>query len=85
MAFPGHTHFSIDERIHQKSVKELTESANVALLFWTLFYLCFMFVFVMLACLFLTVLWSPAGKGLTSLLSNVSCVLVFLSFTHMVF
>ena len=42
-------------------------------------YLCFMFVFVMLSCLFLAALWSPAGKGLTS---RLSCVLSFLLFCH---
>ena len=38
------------------------------------------FVFVMLSCLFLAALWSPAGKGLTSLLSCVLCFLVFCLF-----
>ena len=42
-------------------------------------YVCFMIVFVMLYCLFLAALWSPAGKFLTSLLS---CVLIFLAFCH---
>ena len=28
-------------------------------------YLCFVFVFVILSCLFVAALWSPAGKGLT--------------------
>ena len=42
-------------------------------------YLCFMFVFVMLSCLFLAALWSPAGKGLTSWVLFVvfSCVWSF--------
>ena len=43
-------------------------------------YLCFMFV--MLSCLFVTALWSPAGKGLASWLScfiiYVSCLSCFL-------
>ena len=34
-------------------------------------YLCFVFVFVILSCLFPAALWSPAGKGLTSWLSCV--------------
>ena len=40
-------------------------------------YLCFMFVFVMLSCLFLAALWSPAGNGLASWLFCVlfSCVM----------
>ena len=43
-----------------------------------------MFVLVMLSCLFLEALGSPAGRGLTSLLSYVLCFLVFLSLSHMV-
>ena len=38
-------------------------------------YLCF--VFVMLSCLFIAALKSPAGKGLTSWLSCVLCFLLF--------
>ena len=34
-------------------------------------YLCFVFVFVILSCLFLAALWSPAGKGLASWLSGM--------------
>ena len=44
------------------------------------FVCCFMFVFVMLSCLLVVALWSPAEKGLTSLLS---CVLCFLVFCHL--
>ena len=40
-------------------------------------YLCF--VFVMLSCLFIAALWSPAGKSLTSWLSCVLCFIVFFS------
>ena len=40
-----------------------------------LYYLCFMSV--MLSCLFLAALWSPAGKELTSWLSCIWCFLVF--------
>ena len=38
----------------------------------------FMSVFVMLLCLFIAALWSPAGKGLTSWLSFVmlNCIFV---------
>ena len=36
-------------------------------------YLCFMFV--MLSCLFIAALWSPAGKGLTFCLSCMLCFL----------
>ena len=40
-------------------------------------YLWIIFVFVMLSCLFLAALWSPAGKGLSPWLSCVWCFLVF--------
>ena len=42
-------------------------------------YLCVVFFFVILSCLFLAALWSPVGKVLTSWLS---CVLDFLLFCH---
>ena len=41
-------------------------------------YLCF--VFAMLSCLLIAALWSPVGKGLTSWLSCMGCVLVFCHF-----
>ena len=37
---------------------------------------CLCLVFVMLSRLFIVALWSPAGKGLSSRLSFVSCVFV---------
>ena len=42
------------------------------------------FVFVILSCLFLEALWSPAGKGLTlgSLVCDFSCV--FVTFLYVV-
>ena len=48
-------------------------------------YLCFTLVFIILSCLFLVALLSPAGKWLTSWLSCVWWILVFLSLSHMVF
>ena len=39
-----------------------------------------MLVYVVLLCLFLAALWSPAGKGLTSWLSCMLCFLVFCHF-----
>ena len=36
-----------------------------------------MFVYVVLSCLFLVALWSPAGKGLTSWLSCLLCFYTF--------
>ena len=42
-------------------------------------YLCFMFV--MLLCLFIAALWSPAGKGLISWLSLMMFNCVFVTFT----
>ena len=47
-------------------------------------YLCFTFVFIILSCLFLAALWSPAEKWLTSWLSWVWCFLVFFSLSHIV-
>ena len=47
------------------------DRSKAVLLLWNFCYLCFMFVFIMLPCLFLTALRSPAGKGLTSWLSCV--------------
>ena len=60
-----------------------TDCSKAVLLLWILFcYLCFLFV--MLSCLFIAVLWSPAGKGLTSWLSCMWCFLAFLSLSHVV-
>ena len=42
-------------------------------------HLCFVFVFVILACLFLAALWSPVGKGLS--FSSLVCG-IFLVFWH---
>ena len=39
-----------------------------------------MLVYVVLSCLILAALWSPAGKGLTSWLTCVLCFLVFYQF-----
>ena len=47
-------------------------------------YFCYIFILVMLSCLFPAALWSPAGKGLTYWLSCLSCFLVFLSLSLMV-
>ena len=41
-------------------------------------YLCFVSYYLV----FLTALWSPTGKGLTSWLSCTLCFLVVLSFSH---
>ena len=40
-------------------------------------YSCFMFVSVVMLCLFFVALWSPDGKGLTSWLSSVLCFVTF--------
>ena len=45
-------------------------------------YLCY--VFVMLSCLFVAALWSPARKGLVSWLSRMLCFIVFLSVSNVV-
>ena len=60
-----------------------TVRSKAVLLLWILFcYLHFMFVFVMLSCLFLVALWSPAGKGLTSWLLCVMFSCVFVTFPY---
>ena len=41
--------------------------------------LCFMFVSIILSCLILSALYSPAREGMTSWLSSVLCFLVFSS------
>ena len=47
-------------------------------------HLCFLcLVFLMLLCLFIDALWSPAGKGMTSRLLLVKFI-VFLSLSHVV-
>ena len=47
--------------------------------FWDTF--CYLrFVSVMLSCLFIAAFWSPARKGLASLLSCMLCFLVFVTF-----
>ena len=43
-------------------------------------YICFIFIRVKLSGLFLTALWLPGGKGLTSWLYCVLCFLVFYLF-----
>ena len=45
---------------------------------------CFAFVFIILSCMFIAVLWSPAGKRMTSWLSCVWCFLVFSHFLTLV-
>ena len=42
------------------------DRSKAVLLLGIVFDLCFMYIFIMLSCLFLAALWSPAGKGLTS-------------------
>ena len=44
----------------------------------------FVFVFVILSCLFLEALWSPAGEGLTSWRSCMRCFLVICYFPFIV-
>ena len=45
---------------------------------------CLLFVFVMIFCLFVASLWSPARRGLVSWLSCVSCFVVILSLSRLV-
>ena len=47
-------------------------------------YLCFIYVFAILSCLFLSTLWLPAGNKLTSCLFCAKRFLVSLSLSHTV-
>ena len=54
------------------ALKYFFDRYGTVLLLWIFFiYSCFTFAFVVLPCLFLATLWSPAGKGLASWLSCV--------------
>ena len=57
---------TLDEKTGEKSSIDIynffTDHSKAVLLEWVIFcYSCF--VFVILSCLFIAVLWSPAGKG----------------------
>ena len=59
----------------------VTDRPKAVLLLWNpMCYLCFMFVFAIMSCLFLKALWSLAGKDLTSWLYCVGCFLCFCHF-----
>ena len=60
-----------------------TDRSKAVLLLLILFVI-YVFMSVMLSCLFNAALWSPAGKGLISWLSCMWCFLVFLSLSHVV-
>ena len=63
------------------SKKKITDSSKTVLLLW-IFYVCFSVLCLLCLCmrLFLSVLWSPTGKGLTSLLSFVVSNCEFVTF-----
>ena len=67
-----------------KPSSNVTDRSKAWLLCGSLFYQCFMFVFVMLSCLFLEALWSPAGKRLTYWPYCVLCFRVFLSLSNII-
>ena len=58
-----------------------TDYSKAATLLWNRFVIWFLCVSVILSCLFLAAVWSPAGKGLTSWLSCMLCFLVFCHFS----
>ena len=61
------------------AVKLVSGGSKAVLLLWICFVnLCF--VFVLLSCLFIAALWSPAGKGLTLALLNVMFYCNFVTF-----
>ena len=57
-----------------------TDRSKAVLLLWNIFVI--YVLFVMPSCLFITALWSPAGKGLASWLTCIWSSLVVLSLTH---
>ena len=66
----------------QKSVNfpfNKCDRSKAVLLLWIVLLVMLMLVYVVLSCLFLVALWSPAGKGLTSWLS---CLLHFITFPN---
>ena len=62
----------------------VTDRSKTVLLLWILFVICVLCLSVILPCLFLSALWSPAEKGLTSWLYCMLCFLGRLSLSHMV-
>ena len=60
-----------------------TDHSKAVLLLWIIFGI-YVFLFVMLSCLFIASILSPAGKGLTSWLPCMWCFLMFLSVPHVV-
>ena len=59
VVFPDHTHVPF---LKPSSKNIFTDRSKVVLLCGS----SLLFVFVMLSCLFIAALWSPAGKGLSS-------------------
>ena len=61
-------------------VKYFTGHSKAVLLLWIIFDISVLFLLCFRAHMFIDALWSPAGKGLTSLLSFVmsNCEVVFL-------
>ena len=51
-----------------------------AVILWIFFVICVSCLSVILYFLFLASMWSPAGKGMTSWFSCISCFLVFYHF-----
>ena len=60
----------------------LTGRSMAVPLLWILFVICVSCLSVILSCLFLAAMLSPAGKGLISWFSSMLCFLVFLSLSH---
>ena len=54
--------------------------SKAVLLLWIVFVSYVTFLFVVLSCLFLAALWSPAGIGLNSWLLYVLCFIAFCHF-----
>ena len=62
-------HLFVLIHIRNKGEVSAVKHGKAVLLLWIIIVICVSFRTVMLSCLFLAALWSPAGKGLTSWLS----------------
>ena len=67
-------------RFKPSSKRIFSDRFKAFLLLWMVLLLCFKLVCVVLSCLFVIAMWSPAGKGLTF---SLSCLLGFVTFTNM--
>ena len=68
----------VPSNMFKPSSNSFAERSKWVLLLWIICFICLLRLSVLLTCLFLAVLWSPAGKGLTSRFSCTAVCDVFL-------